>query len=145
MTNFHDFVIFFSDAWFMTLAFCHSGMFYHALWWQKWNVTSQTYWKVTCRVNGIALACYFTCSTSNPTVTFSEAVVPFQSCVRKPYNWTVFLCRFDMQLAQAIGEAAFEKSLREKVTQENTSCRWEVGKLRQQLEVRLWKTFLTFH
>lgn len=42
-----------------------------------------------------------------------------------------------MQLAQAIGEAAFEKSLREKVTQENTSCRWEVGKLRQQLEVRL--------
>lgn len=42
--------------------------------------------------------------------------------------------KFDMQLAQAIGEAAFEKSLREKVTQENTSCRWEVGKLRQQLE-----------
>ncbi|XP_053558065.1 unconventional myosin-XVIIIb [Bombina bombina] len=42
--------------------------------------------------------------------------------------------KFDMQLAQAIGEAAFEKSLREKVTQENTSCRWEVGKLRQSLE-----------
>lgn len=47
-----------------------------------------------------------------------------------------------MQLAQAIGEAAFEKSLREKVTQENTSCRWEVGKLRQQLEVRLLAEFL---
>lgn len=44
-----------------------------------------------------------------------------------------------MQLAQAIGEAAFEKSLCEKVTQENTSCRWEVGKLRQQLEVRCWQ------
>ncbi|KAM4707086.1 unconventional myosin-XVIIIb [Discoglossus pictus] len=42
--------------------------------------------------------------------------------------------KFDMQLAQAIGEASFEKSLREKVTQENTSCRWEVGKLRQNLE-----------
>ncbi|KAG8455740.1 hypothetical protein GDO86_001797, partial [Hymenochirus boettgeri] len=42
--------------------------------------------------------------------------------------------KFDMQLAQAIGEAAFEKSLREKTTQENTSFRWEFGKLRQSLE-----------
>ncbi|KAM9330816.1 unconventional myosin-XVIIIb [Gastrophryne carolinensis] len=48
--------------------------------------------------------------------------------------------KFDMQLAQAIGEAAFEKSLREKVTQENTSCRWEVGKLRQQLEQKEQET-----
>ncbi|XP_069606714.1 unconventional myosin-XVIIIb [Ranitomeya imitator] len=48
--------------------------------------------------------------------------------------------KFDMQLAQSIGEAAFEKSLREKVTQENTSCRWEVGKLRQQLEQKELET-----
>ncbi|XP_075681988.1 unconventional myosin-XVIIIb [Rhinoderma darwinii] len=48
--------------------------------------------------------------------------------------------KFDMQLAQAIGEAAFEKSLREKVTQENTSCRWEFGKLRQQLEQKVSET-----
>ncbi|XP_040272499.1 unconventional myosin-XVIIIb isoform X1 [Bufo bufo] len=48
--------------------------------------------------------------------------------------------KFDMQLAQAIGEAVFEKSLREKVTQENTSCRWEVGKLRQQLEQKEQET-----
>ncbi|XP_068102632.1 unconventional myosin-XVIIIb-like [Hyperolius riggenbachi] len=48
--------------------------------------------------------------------------------------------KFDMQLAQAIGESAFEKSLREKVTQENTSCRWEVGKLRQQLELKEQET-----
>ncbi|OCU01717.1 hypothetical protein XELAEV_1800749418mg, partial [Xenopus laevis] len=45
-----------------------------------------------------------------------------------------------MQLAQAIGEASFEKSLREKVTQENTSCRWEVGKLRQNLEKKELET-----
>ncbi|KAM4049146.1 unconventional myosin-XVIIIb [Anomaloglossus baeobatrachus] len=50
------------------------------------------------------------------------------------------LNKFDMQLAQSIGEAAFEKSLREKVTQENTSCRWEVGKLRQQLEQKELET-----
>ncbi|KAM4808061.1 unconventional myosin-XVIIIb [Rhinophrynus dorsalis] len=48
--------------------------------------------------------------------------------------------KFDMQLAQAIGEAAFEKSLREKVTQENSSCRWEVGKLRQSLEQKELET-----
>ncbi|NXV20057.1 MY18B protein, partial [Cepphus grylle] len=42
--------------------------------------------------------------------------------------------RFDLQLAQALGESAFEKSLREKVSQENTSIRWEMGKLRQSLE-----------
>ncbi|XP_063769282.1 unconventional myosin-XVIIIb isoform X2 [Pseudophryne corroboree] len=48
--------------------------------------------------------------------------------------------KFDMQLAQAIGEAMFEKSLREKVTQENASCRWEVGKLRQQLEQKELQT-----
>ncbi|XP_075070551.1 unconventional myosin-XVIIIb isoform X2 [Mixophyes fleayi] len=48
--------------------------------------------------------------------------------------------KFDMQLAQAIGEAVFEKSLREKVTQENTSCRWEVGKLRQQFEQKELQT-----
>uniref|UniRef100_A0A8C5LTT9 Myosin XVIIIB n=1 Tax=Leptobrachium leishanense TaxID=445787 RepID=A0A8C5LTT9_9ANUR len=48
--------------------------------------------------------------------------------------------KFDMQLAQAIGEAAFEKSLRERVTQENTSCRWEVGKLRQNLQQKEQET-----
>lgn len=41
-----------------------------------------------------------------------------------------------MQLAQALGECVFEKGLREKVTQENTSVRWELGQLQQQLEVR---------
>lgn len=44
--------------------------------------------------------------------------------------------RFDLQLAQALGESAFEKSLREKVSQENTSIRWEMGKLQQSLQVR---------
>ncbi|XP_053325374.1 unconventional myosin-XVIIIb [Spea bombifrons] len=48
--------------------------------------------------------------------------------------------KFDMQLAQAIGEAAFEKSLREKVTQENTSCLWELGKLRQNLQQKELET-----
>uniref|UniRef100_A0A8B9S3Y2 Myosin XVIIIB n=1 Tax=Apteryx owenii TaxID=8824 RepID=A0A8B9S3Y2_APTOW len=42
--------------------------------------------------------------------------------------------KFDLQLAQALGESAFEKSLREKVTQENTSIRWEMAKLQQSLE-----------
>ncbi|NWR78701.1 MY18B protein, partial [Centropus unirufus] len=42
--------------------------------------------------------------------------------------------KFDLQLAQALGESAFEKSLREKVAQENTSIRWEMGKLQQSLE-----------
>ncbi|KAK2522878.1 Myo18b, partial [Columba guinea] len=42
--------------------------------------------------------------------------------------------RFDLQLAQALGESAFEKRLREKVAQENTSIRWEMGKLQQSLE-----------
>ncbi|XP_065424958.1 unconventional myosin-XVIIIb isoform X3 [Chrysemys picta bellii] len=42
--------------------------------------------------------------------------------------------KFDMQLAQALGESAFEKSLRDKVTQENTTIRWELGKLQRRLE-----------
>ncbi|CAM9528714.1 unnamed protein product [Bubo scandiacus] len=42
--------------------------------------------------------------------------------------------KFDLQLAQALGESAFEKSLREKVSQENISIRWEMGKLQQSLE-----------
>ncbi|NXL45527.1 MY18B protein, partial [Podilymbus podiceps] len=42
--------------------------------------------------------------------------------------------KFDLQLAQALGESAFEKSLREKVARENTSIRWEMGKLQQSLE-----------
>ncbi|NXN70356.1 MY18B protein, partial [Himantopus himantopus] len=42
--------------------------------------------------------------------------------------------KFDLQLAQALGESAFEKSLREKVSQENTNIRWEMGKLQQSLE-----------
>ncbi|NXT55979.1 MY18B protein, partial [Pluvianellus socialis] len=42
--------------------------------------------------------------------------------------------KFDLQLAQALGESVFEKSLREKVSQENTSIRWEMGKLQRSLE-----------
>ncbi|XP_061459502.1 unconventional myosin-XVIIIb isoform X2 [Rhineura floridana] len=42
--------------------------------------------------------------------------------------------KFDMQLAQALGESAFEKSLREKVLQENTGLQFELGKLQQSLE-----------
>ncbi|NXK60422.1 MY18B protein, partial [Sylvietta virens] len=42
--------------------------------------------------------------------------------------------RFDLQLAQALGQSAFEKSLREKLSQENTSIRWEMGKLQQSLQ-----------
>ncbi|NXT80674.1 MY18B protein, partial [Zapornia atra] len=42
--------------------------------------------------------------------------------------------KFDLQLAQALGESAFERSLREKVSQENTSIRWEMGKVQQRLE-----------
>ncbi|XP_035196042.1 unconventional myosin-XVIIIb isoform X5 [Oxyura jamaicensis] len=42
--------------------------------------------------------------------------------------------KFDLQLAQALGESAFERSLREKVAQENSSLRWEMGKLQQSLE-----------
>ncbi|NXI40756.1 MY18B protein, partial [Galbula dea] len=42
--------------------------------------------------------------------------------------------KFDLQLAQALGESAFEKSLCEKVSQENSSIRWEMGKLQQSLE-----------
>ncbi|XP_031411766.1 unconventional myosin-XVIIIb [Meleagris gallopavo] len=42
--------------------------------------------------------------------------------------------KFDLQLAQALGESAFERSLREKVVQENSSLRWEMGKLQQSLE-----------
>ncbi|XP_069650612.1 LOW QUALITY PROTEIN: unconventional myosin-XVIIIb [Haliaeetus albicilla] len=42
--------------------------------------------------------------------------------------------KFDLQLAQALGESAFEKSLREKVSHENTNIRWEMGKLQQSLE-----------
>uniref|UniRef100_A0A8C3P058 Myosin XVIIIB n=1 Tax=Cyanoderma ruficeps TaxID=181631 RepID=A0A8C3P058_9PASS len=42
--------------------------------------------------------------------------------------------KFDLQLAQALGQSAFEKSLREKLSQENTSVRWEMGKLQQSLE-----------
>ncbi|XP_045145472.1 unconventional myosin-XVIIIb [Echinops telfairi] len=42
--------------------------------------------------------------------------------------------KFDMQLAQALGESVFEKGIREKVTRENTSIQWELGKLQQQLE-----------
>uniref|UniRef100_A0A8C8S369 Myosin XVIIIB n=1 Tax=Pelusios castaneus TaxID=367368 RepID=A0A8C8S369_9SAUR len=48
--------------------------------------------------------------------------------------------RFDKQLAQALGESVFEKSLREKVTQENTAVRWELGKLQQRLEQKELET-----
>lgn len=40
-----------------------------------------------------------------------------------------------MQLAQALGESVFERSLREKVSQENSSVRWELGQLQQQVKV----------
>lgn len=42
--------------------------------------------------------------------------------------------KFDLQLAQALGESMFEKTLREKVSQENSGVRWELGQLQQQLE-----------
>ncbi|XP_068419318.1 unconventional myosin-XVIIIb isoform X1 [Eschrichtius robustus] len=42
--------------------------------------------------------------------------------------------KFDTQLAQALGESVFEKGLREKVAQENTSVRCELGKLQQHLK-----------
>ncbi|XP_036908274.1 unconventional myosin-XVIIIb isoform X2 [Sturnira hondurensis] len=48
--------------------------------------------------------------------------------------------KFDMQLAQALGECVFEKGLREKVTQENTSVRWELGQLQQQLKQKEQET-----
>lgn len=47
------------------------------------------------------------------------------------------LDRFDAQLAQALGECVFEKGLREKVAQENTSTRCELGRLQQLLKVRV--------
>ncbi|CAO2629076.1 Unconventional myosin-XVIIIb [Lemmus lemmus] len=42
--------------------------------------------------------------------------------------------KFDLQLAQALGESMFEKTLREKVSQENSRVRWELGQLQEQLE-----------
>ncbi|XP_030873764.1 unconventional myosin-XVIIIb, partial [Leptonychotes weddellii] len=48
--------------------------------------------------------------------------------------------KFDTQLAQALGESVFEKGLREKVTQENTSVRWELGQLQQQLKQKEQET-----
>ncbi|XP_052023609.1 unconventional myosin-XVIIIb [Apodemus sylvaticus] len=42
--------------------------------------------------------------------------------------------KFDLQLAKALGESMFEKSLREKVSRENSGVRWELGQLQQQLE-----------
>lgn len=47
------------------------------------------------------------------------------------------LDRFDAQLAQALGECVFEKGLREKVAQENSSTRCELGRLQQLLKVRV--------
>lgn len=46
------------------------------------------------------------------------------------------LDRFDMQLAQALGESVFERSLREKMSQESNSVQWELGRVQEQLEVR---------
>ncbi|XP_078410574.1 unconventional myosin-XVIIIb-like [Cetorhinus maximus] len=42
--------------------------------------------------------------------------------------------RFDMELAQALGEAAFEKTLREKVSQENQMLRTELYRTQQNLQ-----------
>ncbi|XP_058137546.1 unconventional myosin-XVIIIb isoform X2 [Dasypus novemcinctus] len=48
--------------------------------------------------------------------------------------------KFDMQLAQALGESVFEKGLREKVSLENTSIRCELGKLQQQVKQKEQET-----
>ncbi|XP_023567613.1 unconventional myosin-XVIIIb [Octodon degus] len=48
--------------------------------------------------------------------------------------------KFDLQLAQALGESMFERSLREKVSQENNSTRWELGQLQEQLEQKEQET-----
>ncbi|KAG3278378.1 myosin XVIIIB [Ictidomys tridecemlineatus] len=48
--------------------------------------------------------------------------------------------KFDMQLAQALGESVFEKSMREKVSQENNSMRWELGQLQQQVKQKEQET-----
>uniref|UniRef100_A0A8C9P0Q3 Myosin XVIIIB n=1 Tax=Spermophilus dauricus TaxID=99837 RepID=A0A8C9P0Q3_SPEDA len=48
--------------------------------------------------------------------------------------------KFDMQLAQALGESVFEKSMREKVSQENNSVRWELGQLQQQVKQKEQET-----
>ncbi|XP_028621359.1 unconventional myosin-XVIIIb [Grammomys surdaster] len=42
--------------------------------------------------------------------------------------------KFDLQLARALGESMFERGLREKVSQESSGVRWELGQLQQQLE-----------
>ncbi|XP_069850333.1 unconventional myosin-XVIIIb [Dipodomys merriami] len=42
--------------------------------------------------------------------------------------------KFDLQLAQALGEAVCEKNLREKAAQESSSVRWELGQLQKQLQ-----------
>ncbi|XP_054936652.1 unconventional myosin-XVIIIb, partial [Physeter macrocephalus] len=48
--------------------------------------------------------------------------------------------KFDTQLAQALGESVFEKGLREKAAQENTSVRCELGKLQQHLKQKEQET-----
>uniref|UniRef100_A0A4X2KGM3 Myosin XVIIIB n=1 Tax=Vombatus ursinus TaxID=29139 RepID=A0A4X2KGM3_VOMUR len=48
--------------------------------------------------------------------------------------------KFDMQLTQAIGESLFERGLREKLSQENASIRWELGKLQSKLEEKEQET-----
>ncbi|EHB08437.1 Myosin-XVIIIb [Heterocephalus glaber] len=48
--------------------------------------------------------------------------------------------KFDMQLAQALGESVFERSLREKAIQESSSMRWELGQLQEQLEQKEQET-----
>ncbi|XP_077016812.1 unconventional myosin-XVIIIb isoform X2 [Tamandua tetradactyla] len=48
--------------------------------------------------------------------------------------------KFDMLLAQALGESVFEKGLREKLSQENTSVRWELGRLQQQVKQKEQET-----
>ncbi|XP_005396196.1 PREDICTED: unconventional myosin-XVIIIb isoform X2 [Chinchilla lanigera] len=48
--------------------------------------------------------------------------------------------KFDMQLARALGESLFERSLREKVSQESNSVRWELGRLQEQLEQKEQET-----
>uniref|UniRef100_A0A8D1K4S2 G protein-coupled receptor kinase 3 n=1 Tax=Sus scrofa TaxID=9823 RepID=A0A8D1K4S2_PIG len=48
--------------------------------------------------------------------------------------------KFDAQLAQALGESVFEKGLRERLAQENTSVRCELGSLQQHLKQKEQET-----
>uniref|UniRef100_A0A250Y7W4 Unconventional myosin-XVIIIb n=1 Tax=Castor canadensis TaxID=51338 RepID=A0A250Y7W4_CASCN len=48
--------------------------------------------------------------------------------------------KFDMQLAQALGESVFERRLREKLARENDGAHWELSRLQQQLQQKEQET-----